>query len=298
MSDSSVFHSGFVTIVGRPNVGKSTLLNALIGEKIAIISNRPQTTRNQITGILTKEDSQLIFVDTPGYHNPRTRLGQYMVQSIQDAMDGMDLLLVLTDVTHISEQDTELIEKLGKRDVRKLLLLNKCDLMAPKDILKPIARFQNAGYDEIYPISARTGDGLDKLMEDIYAHLPVGPRYFPDDSITNQTERQLAAELIREKALRNLRDEVPHGVGVEITQFTEGDNLITIYANIFCERESHKNILIGKNGAMIKTIGTQARQDLEGILGTHINLQLWVKVRPDWRNNSADLKMLGYYNEK
>lgn len=298
MDNERPFRSGFAVIAGRPNVGKSTLLNALIGEKIAIVSDRPQTTRNSIVGILNGEDSQLVFVDTPGYHTPRTKLGNYMMQAWQDAMQGIDVLLALADVTAIGPKDRQLIHELGQKKCRKLLLLNKIDLVEKQALLSIIESFKNEGYDEIYPISAKDGEGLDLLREDLLAHLPEGPRYYPDDSITSQTERQIASEIIREKALRNLRDEVPHGIGVEIVRFQESDRLVTIYANIFCEKDSHKWIIIGKGGSMIRLIGTQAKQDIESLLGTQVNLQLWVKVRPDWRNNLADLKDLGYNPEK
>jgi len=295
---NNAFHSGFAAIVGRPNVGKSTLLNALIGEKIAIVSNRPQTTRNQILGFLNTENSQIVFIDTPGYHRPRTKLGDYMIKTIQDALDGIDVMLTLVDCTNITERDRELVHQMAEKKVRKLLLINKTDLVAPKDLLGIIESFKGEGYDEIYPISAKNGDGLEEVKRDLNAHLPVGPKYYPDDSVTSQTERQICAEMIREKALRNLREEVPHGIGVEITDFKETDTLITIYATIYCEKDSHKWIIIGKNGAMLKTIGTEARHDMEALLGAHINLQLWVKVRPDWRNNDADLKNLGYVSDK
>ncbi len=292
------FRSGFAVIAGRPNVGKSTLLNALIGEKIAIVSDRPQTTRNSIVGILNGPDSQLVFVDTPGFHTPRTKLGTYMMQAWQDAMQGIDVLLALADVTAIGPKDRQLIHELGQKKCRKLLLLNKIDLIEPQRLLSIIESFKNDGYDEIYPISARSGDGVEQVKNDLLSHLPAGPRYYPDDSITSQTERQIAAEIIREKALRNLRDEVPHGIGVEIVRFAETDRLVTIYANLFCEKDSHKWIIIGKGGSMIRLIGSQARQDIESLLGTQVNLQLWVKVRPDWRNNLSDLKDLGYSQDK
>ncbi len=292
------FHSGFAVLVGRPNTGKSTLLNTLIGEKIAIVSNRPQTTRNQIVGILNQEDRQLVFVDTPGVHTPRTKLGNYMIQSVQDALEGIDLLLALVDVTAIGPKDRELVQSLSEKKCRKLLLLNKIDLVEPRKLLGIIDSFKDLGYDEIYPISAKDGDGVDAVRQDLLSHLPVGPKYYPDDMVTSQTERQICAEIIREKALRNLRDEVPHGIGVEIASFKETDTLITIYANLFCEKDSHKWIIIGKGGSMIKEIGSEARKEIEDILGIRINLQLWVKVRPDWRNNAQDLKDLGYVSDK
>ena len=292
---ASVFHSGFAAIVGRPNVGKSTLLNALVGEKIAITSNRPQTTRNRVMGVLSAENSQVVFVDTPGMHTPRTKLGQFMVQSIQDAMEGIDALMVILDATAIGPHDRSIVRDLSARRERKLLVLNKIDLMAPKDLLAIIDEFKTAGYDAIFPVSARTGDGLDALKADLTAHLPAGPKYFPDDMLTDQPERDICAELIREKALRSLRDEVPHGIGVEMMAFKKtGENSVEIDATIYCEKDSHKGIIIGKKGSMLQKIGSEARADIEALLGCHVNLQLWVKVRPGWRNSTEDLRTLGY----
>ena len=289
------FTSGFAAIVGRPNVGKSTLLNAMVGEKVAITSNRSQTTRNRVMGVMSNEDSQVIFVDTPGMHTPRTKLGHFMVQSIQDAMEGIDALLVLLDVTAIGPHDRSIVKDLSSRKVRKILVLNKTDLKEPKELLKIIDEFKDAGYDAIMPVSARTGEGLDALKADLVSHLPQGPKYFPDDMITDQPERDICAELIREKALRNLRDEVPHGIGVEMMAFKQtGEDKVEIHATIYCERDSHKGIIIGKRGAMLQKIGTEARKDIESLLGSHVNLQLWVKVRPDWRNRMDDLRNLGY----
>lgn len=298
-ANKPAFTSGFAAIVGRPNVGKSTLLNALVGEKVAITSMRPQTTRNRVMGVMSRENSQIIFVDTPGMHTPRTKLGHFMVQSIQDAMEGIDVLLVLMDVTAIGPHDRSIVKDLSTRKVRKVLVLNKTDLVEPQSLLKVIDEFKEAGYDAIFPVSARTEDGLDALLNDLIAHLPQGPKYFPDDMITDQPERDICAELIREKALRNLRDEVPHGIGVEMMAFKQtGEGKVEIHATIYCERDSHKGIIIGKRGAMLQKIGTEARKDIESLLGDHVNLQLWVKVRPDWRDNLEDLRTLGYRTEK
>lgn len=296
---SKEFHSGFATIVGRPNVGKSTLLNTLVGEKVAIVSNRPQTTRNRVMGVMGGEMSQIVFVDTPGMHTPRTKLGEFMVKSIEDAMEGIDALLVLVDVTAIGPHDRSIVEQMSKKKVYKLLVLNKIDLVEPKDLLSIIDSFKNAGYDGIMPISAKTGDGVDQIRSELTAHLPVGPKYFPDDMLTDQPERDICAELIREKALRNLRDEVPHGVGVEMMAMKkENDNFMEIDATIYCERASHKGIIIGKRGSMLQKIGQEARQDIEALLGLHVNLQLWVKVRPGWRDSAEDLKTLGYVQNR
>ncbi len=291
---TQAFCSGFVTIIGRPNVGKSTLVNALVGEKIAIVSNRPQTTRNRITGILNMEGCQIVFVDTPGMHTPRSKLGELMMQTVQESLSGMDILLVLLDASHVTAQDLKLAEEMSEKKVRKFLLLTKTDLVEPKSLLPLIDRLQPYSYDGIIPVSAKSGDGLEILKKSLADSLPAGPKYFPDDMITDQPERMLCCEIIREKALRNLRDEVPHGIGVEMLSFSTGENLITVSATVYCERASHKGIIIGKNGAMLKKIGSEARKDIEELLGEHVNLQLWVKVRPDWRNNLSDLKTLGY----
>lgn len=289
------FKSGFITIVGRPNVGKSTLTNALIGEKIAIVSNRPQTTRNRIMGVMTREDWQMVFLDTPGIHRPRTRLGEYMMQSVQNAMDGMDGVLVLVDATQVEEQDRKIAQEMAQQKVPKYLGINKIDLVKPEKLLALIEQFKNIGFDAIVPISAKTGDGLEALLAAMAERLPQGPRYFPDDMVTDQPERQICAEMIREKALLHLRDEVPHGIGVEMMAMTrESDRFMEIHATIYCERDAHKGIIIGKHGAMLQQIGTEARADIERLLDMHVNLKLWVKVRPDWRNRADDLKTLGY----
>jgi GTPase len=289
------FRSGFITIVGRPNVGKSTLMNALVGEKVAIVSNRPQTTRNRIMGVMTREDWQMVFLDTPGIHHPRTRLGEYMMQSVKDAMDGMDGVLVLVDATQVGEQDRAIVKEMSEKKVPKLLALNKIDLLAPEKLLALIASFADLPYDAIVPISAKTGDGLEDLTNALVKGLPEGPKYFPDDMMTDQPERQICAEMIREKALLHLRDEVPHGIGVEMMAMNkESDDFMEIHATIYCEREAHKGIIIGKHGAMLQTIGSEARADIEQLLGMHVNLKLWVKVRPDWRNRMDDLRTLGY----
>lgn len=288
-------YSGFVTIIGRPNVGKSSLMNRMIGEKIAIVSSRPQTTRSRIMGVLSQADYQIVFLDTPGIHDPRTHLGEYMMHSVRDAMDGMDAVLVIFDVTHLTDNDLSIATDMKGKKVPVILALNKIDLASPEEILAATAKAADAGFDEIIPVSAKTGSGVDELIQCIRKQLPEGPRYFPDDMITDQPERILCAEIIREKALRHLRDEVPHGIGVEIMKIEQlSDRLTEINATVYCERSAHKGIIIGKNGAMLQTIGTEARGDIEKLLDTHVNLKLWVKVRPDWRNNVSDLKNLGY----
>jgi len=295
MADMKKFRSGFVTIVGRPNVGKSTLMNALVGEKVAIVSSRPQTTRNRIMGVMTRDDWQMVFLDTPGIHTPRTKLGNYMMQSVREAMDGMDGMMVLVDATAIGEHDRSIVRDMASKKVPKVLLLNKIDLLQPEKLLALIASFADCGYDAIIPISAKTGDGLEQLVQTMVAKLPEGPKYFPDDMMTDQPERLIVAEMIREKALLHLRDEVPHGIGVEIMGMNkEGEDFMEIHATIYCERDAHKGIIIGKRGAMLQQIGTEARHDIENLLDLHVNLKLWVKVRPDWRNRMDDLRNLGY----
>ena len=295
MEKKANFRSGFVAIVGRPNVGKSTLMNALVGEKVAIVSSRPQTTRNRIMGVMTKEDWQIVFLDTPGIHTPRTKLGEYMVQSVKEAMEGMDVLLTLVDVTAVGPHDRSIVASMGEKKVPKVLLLNKIDLVPKENLLAVIASFAQAGYDAIMPISAKTRDGLEELTKLLVGYLPAGPKYFPDDMMTDQPERLICGELIREKALMYLKEEVPHGVGVEMMAMNKlNDNFMEIHATIYCERDAHKGIIIGKHGAMLQRIGQEARLDIEKLLGMHVNLKLWVKVRPGWRNRMDDLRTLGY----
>ena len=297
--ENKAFHSGFVTIVGRPNVGKSTLMNAMIGEKVAIVSARPQTTRSRIMGVVTDPDWQIVFLDTPGIHQPTNRLGEYMMQTVRDAMDGMDGLLVLIDVTNFGEKDRKIIEEMAGKKVPKVLALNKIDLVQPEKLLGLIDSLKDAGMDALIPISAKTGDGLQDLTRALVGLLPEGPKYFPDDMVTDQPERLICAEMIREKALMHLRDEVPHGIGVEMMSIRrENDGFMEMHANIYCEKESHKGIIIGKQGAMLRQIGTEAREDIEKLMGLHVNLKLWVKVRPDWRNKVNDLRDLGYQRQK
>ena len=289
------FHSGFIAIVGRPNVGKSTLMNAFVGEKVAIVSEKPQTTRNRIMGVATGAEWQMVFLDTPGLHTPRTKLGEYMMKSANDALDGIDALLVMIDGSACGPQDRQIVERMAQIKSPKALVINKVDLMTPQTLAPLLASLNIEGYDEIIPISARRGDSMDKLKETLIGFLPEGPKYFPDDMITDQPERLLCAEIIREKALRNLRDEVPHGIGVEMQRIEKlSDNLTEIHATIYCERESHKRIIIGKQGTMLGRIGSQAREDIEKLLGTHVSLKLWVKIREDWRNRNDDLRTLGY----
>ena len=295
MQNETPFHSGFVAIVGRPNVGKSTLLNALLGEKIAIVSNKPQTTRNRILGVHTGDHYQLVFLDTPGMHTPRTRLGEYMMQTVKEALQGIDALMVVVDATHVSTQDRDIVRDMSERKIKKTLVLNKIDLLPKENLLQLIQSFMNLGYDEIVPISALNGDGVQELMKTLIAMMPEGPHYFPDDTLTDQPERVICAEIIREKALLHLMDEVPHGIGVELLNLQRiSDGLTEINATLYCERATHKGIIIGKQGSMLRLIGTEARMDIEALLDTHINLKLWVKVREGWRDRNDDLRTLGY----
>lgn len=295
----SAFHSGFIAIIGRPNVGKSTLMNAMVGEKVAIVSNRPQTTRNRIMGVCTQEGSQIVFLDTPGLHTPRNRLGEYMMKTAREALAGIDALIVMVDATAVGKQDRAVAEEMSRHKVKKALILNKIDLLPRESLLSLIASFADAGYDDIVPISATKGDGLKELKELLVSYLPEGPQYFPSDAITDQPERLICAELIREKALLHLKDEVPHGIGVEMMALNKlSDELMEIHATIYCERAAHKGIIIGKQGSMLKRIGQEARRDIESLLGTHVHLQLWVKVRENWRNRMEDLRTLGYEDKQ
>ena len=292
------FYSGFVSLVGRPNVGKSTLMNRLIGEKIAIISNKPQTTRNRVQSILTKDDFQIVFIDTPGIHRPRRKLGEYMVKSAETTLNEVDAVLMLIEPSDkILEADRLIIEKFAKVKSPVILVINKIDTVDRERVFKVIDEYRKL-YDfaEIVPISAFEGTNTDELLSVIRKYLPEGPQYFPSDMVTDQPERQIASEIIREKALRLLEDEIPHGIAVEITEMKKrkDGNLVDVRATIFCEKDSHKGIIIGKHGDMLKKIGTKARGDIERLLGSPIYLELWVKVKKDWRDSDFLLKNFGY----
>ena len=291
------FKSGFITIVGRPNVGKSTLLNALTGEKIAIVSNKPQTTRNKILTILTDDDSQIIFVDTPGVHAPRTKLGEYMNRVVTDSIDGVDAVLFVTEATSkLQNNEKEILEGLFSKKIPVILIINKADAVKNKeDMLSVIQDATAVGeFAAIVPISALKKDGVKAVLEEIKKLLPLGPMYYPDDMITDQTEREIVSEIIREKMLRLLDKEVPHGTAVEIEYMKEGDTLTKIGAVIYCEKASHKGIIIGKGGEMLKRIGSYSRTDIEKLLDKKVFLELWVKVKEDWRNSNFLLKEFGY----
>ena len=298
-NSSNDFKSGFVSIIGRPNVGKSTLMNHFVGEKIAIVSNRPQTTRNKIRSILTGEGYQIVFIDTPGMHKPKTKLGNYMMKSAQNAIGGVDIILFLVEPTSkVTPGDEDILQLLPK-DAKVILVINKADTVKKPDILLSIEAYADKyPFCEIVPISALVGDNTDALLTAIHKYLQVGPMYFPDDMITDQPERQIVGEIIREKALTFLQEEIPHGTAVEILSMkkrVKGKNdLVDVEATLYCERESHKSIVIGKGGAMLKKIGASARYDIERLLGSPINLQIWVKVRKKWRDNDMILRDLGY----
>lgn len=289
------YRSGFVAIIGRPNVGKSTLMNHLVGEKVAIVSPRSQTTRNRIMGIMSRPGYQVVFLDTPGLHTPRTKLGESMVKSAKDALDGADILFLMVDAGEYRESDRKILEEYQHVPMKKALLINKIDTVTREPLAQLLDTFHDLNMDAVIPISAVKEKGLDRVEATLLQWLPEGPQYFPDDMITDQPERFLVAEMIREKALRNLRDEIPHGIGVEILQIAgQGTGMVTIHANIYCEKPSHKGILIGKQGSMLKKIGELARADIEKMLAERVNLQLWIKVREDWRNRQNDLNTLGY----
>jgi GTP-binding protein Era len=290
------FRSGYVSIVGRPNVGKSTLLNVLLGQKIAIVSARPQTTRNRILGIKNLEKAQIIFIDTPGIHTPKNLLGQAMVRSAREVMEEIDLLILVTAADGLLKQDRALIGYLGKIEKPVFLVINKVDLVRPHELLPAIDAYRKLfPFREIIPVSALKGKGMDFLLEKICSCLPEGPKYYPDEIVTDQIERFMAAEIIREKIMEKTAEEVPYAVAVEVLNWDEReDGLVSIGANIYVEREGQKGIIIGKNGKMLKAIGTLARRDIERLLGTRVFLQLWVKVKKGWRDDKKVLNELGY----
>lgn len=289
--------TAMITIAGRPNVGKSTLTNFLVGEKIAIVSNKPQTTRNRICGIVTKEDVQYVFVDTPGFHKPRTKLGDYMVNVTRESIVDVDLTILMVEpIASIGPQEEALIEQLKQKKCPVVLVINKIDTVEKDSLLEVIAAYsQAASFDAIIPVSAKTGDGVDQLMEICAKYAVESPFLFPDDITTDQPERQVMAEIIREKLLWTLDREVPHGTAVEITKFTERDNgIIDIDATIYCEKASHKGIIIGKHGDMLKKISTMARNDCERFMGTKVFLTTWVKVKENWRDSDFLVRNFGY----
>ena len=292
-----MFKSGFVAIVGKPNVGKSTLLNTLAGQKIAIVSNKPQTTRTAIKGIINREDAQIIFTDTPGIHKPKNKLGEKMAETIDEAITDVDLILYLIEGTDkgIGLANEFILKKIIEQKTKAILVINKVDLVKKESLLGLIKAYsERYDFEAIIPISALNNDGVDDLLEKIVEVLPEGPAYYDTEEWTDQTERQIVEETIREKALKQLDDEVPHGIAVEVMSMKKRNNkeLYDIEATIYCEKKTHKGIIIGKDGSMLKKIGEHAREDIEKMLDCKVNLQLWVKVKEDWRDNESRLNQV------
>lgn len=292
-----ITRSAMITICGRPNVGKSTLTNALVGEKIAIVSNKPQTTRNRISAIVNRGDTQFVLMDTPGFHKPRTRLGDYMVSVVNESVADVDaVMLIVEPVANIGTQEQMLIDRIKETGSRAVLVINKIDTVEKPALLEVMQLYAAAHeFDAIIPISAKEGEGLDELMDQLSTYACEGPQLFPDDMISDQPEKQICAELVREKLLLCLDKEIPHGTAIEVTRFSERDNgIIDLDVTIFCEKASHKGIIIGKNGAMLRKIGELARVDIEKFMGTKVFLQTWVKVKENWRDSMAQLRNFGY----
>ncbi len=294
----NTFKSGFVTLIGRPNVGKSTLMNHIIGQKIAITSNKPQTTRNRIQTVYTCQQGQIIFVDTPGIHKAKNKLGEYMVNVAERTLNEVDVVLWLVEpTTYVGAGEQHIAEQLKKVHTPVILVINKIDTVKKEELLAVIDHYRKIhDFAEIVPVSAMKGENADHLVDTIFAYLQEGPQFYDEDTITDQPERQIVAELVREKALRLLKDEIPHGIAVSIEKMKERrhGHIIDIDATIVCERDSHKGIIIGKQGSMLKKIGMDARKEIEALLDSKVNLQLWVKVRKDWRESDFLLKNFGY----
>ena len=289
--------TAMITICGRPNVGKSTLTNALVGEKIAIVSNKPQTTRNRISAVVNRGDTQFVLMDTPGFHKPRTRLGDYMVKVVRESVADVDaVVLVVEPIASLGPQEEALIERIKQSGAPAVLCINKIDTVEKQELLAVIAAYSAAHeFTAIIPISARTGDGLDMLMDELEKFAEPGPQLFPDDMISDMPEKQICAELVREKLLLCLDKEIPHGTAVEVTKFSERENgIIDMDVTIYCEKDSHKGIIIGKKGAMLKKIGELARVDIEAFMGTKVYLQTWVKVKENWRDSLVQLRNFGF----
>lgn len=294
------FKSGFVTLIGRPNVGKSTLMNYLIGQKIAITSNKPQTTRNRIQTVLTTDEGQIVFVDTPGIHKAKNKLGEYMVNVAEKTLNEVDVVLWLVEpTTFIGAGEQHIAKQLQRVKTPVILVINKVDSVKREEILPAIAAYKDI-YDfaDIVPVSARCGDNTDELLRVIMKYLPYGPQFYDEDTVTDQPERQIVAELIREKALHSLQDEIPHGIAVAIDRMKMQNKVMHIDATIICERDSHKGIIIGKQGSMLKKIGSTARYEIERMLDCKVNLKLWVKVKKDWRDSEFLMKNFGYREEE
>ena len=292
--------TAMITICGRPNVGKSTLTNALVGEKIAIVSSKPQTTRNRISAVLNRGDTQLILMDTPGFHKPRTRLGDYMVKVVRESVADVDaVLLVVEPIANIGAQEQELIGRIKESGAPSVLVINKIDTVEKAELLRVMALYSAAHpFDAIVPISAKRGEGLDELLSELQKYAAPGSQLFPDDMISDMPEKQICAELVREKLLLCLNKEIPHGTAVEVTKFSERENgIIDMDVTIYCEKDSHKGIIIGKKGAMLKKIGELARADIEAFMGTKVFLQTWVKVKENWRDSNAQLRNFGFTDQ-
>ena len=300
MTETKEQKSAFIAIVGRPNVGKSSLLNALLGQKVAIVSQKPQTTRNRIMGVLTDGDVQLVFIDTPGLLKPRNKLGEYMVKSVLESVSGVDACALVVEAgDKVSPATLSLVEKFKSLSMRAVLIINKIDLLPDKSALIPQIEELTKLYsfEAVVPVSAKTGNGVPDLASELKKLAEEGQHFFDEDTLTDQPERVIASEIVREKLLRLLEREVPHGVAVVVESMkerTEGEPITDITATIYCEKDSHKGIIIGKNGDMLKRVGTYARQDMEQFFGCKINLQLWVRVKEDWRNREAALRSFGY----
>lgn len=292
------FFSGFVSIIGSPNAGKSTLMNRIVGQKVSIVSPKAQTTRNRIMGVATRKDYQIVFLDTPGVAMPKNKLGEYMLKVAYESLNEVECALFITDAANgIRERDEAIIAKLREAKSPVIAAINKCDIADKEAIARARARLEKESFfRSITEISAESGQGVNELEKAIAAYLVPGPMYFPEDMVTDMPERIVCAEIIREKALNLLKEEVPHGIGVGIDKMTlrPDSGLYDMWATVYCEREGHKGIIIGKKGSMLKQIGSEARKDMEWLLGTRVNLQLWVKVRDDWRNSPSALKELGY----
>ena len=292
--------TGFAAIVGRPNVGKSTLLNALLGEKVAIVSKKPQTTRTRITGIYTEGENQIVFLDTPGMHHPKNKLGNYMVKTIHSAIRDVDAVIFVTEAEkHPGPVETAIAEKLKKSDIPAILVINKTDRASHARVAQAITEYSAlCDFASVIPVSALKNDGVHIVVDELLPFLYESEWLFPSDIVTDQPERQIAAEIIREKILRTMDDEIPHGTAVVIEEFQEKKDLLSIRAEIFCERDSHKRILIGKGGAALKTIGSYAREDLEAFFGCRVYLDLWVKVKENWRDSNYNISDFGYKEEQ
>ena len=297
----NITKTAMITVCGRPNVGKSSLTNALVGEKVAIVSNKAQTTRNRIYGVVNRDDTQFILLDTPGLHKPKSALGDYMVKVVTSSLSDVDCALLLVEpIPHVGGPELALIQRIQEEKIPAILCINKIDTIEKAELLPVIAAYSEAwdGFDAIIPISAHSGDGLEELVKELGKYAEEGPQLFPDGETSDQPERQVVGELVREKLLLCLDKEIPHGTAVEITRFSERDSgVIDVEAVIYCEKASHKGIIIGKQGAMLKKISTMARHDIEKFMGTKVYLETWVKVKENWRDNMNYVRSFGYRDE-